>query len=459
MRLVSLVSLILVSFSIQAADPKWIYGAAQDDYQADKYITAIGEGESSEDARKNAISRLAEQLKVSISSQSNITKEYQSTSEDSSMKENMDIQISTEVDLENIEGIKIANQYFQQSSNTYFAFAVLDKVKNATNLSFKIESELDHIRSQLEKVEQLLAKSESSEGIIILLKASHLFKEITKDIELHKLFSDSGMNSMLKSDALSLVSEFDQYLAKVFRQVAVKVQSDNRQTGSPELGVSEPYQVIYTYNGRPLKSVPVSIIADNEGMLIDFDETTNQRGELSVKVRSFPYSDKSENKIKAGLDLYDELFVNKSAFAELVVLLSQKSQVTILLNSKIANHYNEYLYLTVNDGLSSVLSEQNYNVIADESADSSGADYIIDVKAAATELPGFNGIQFTKMNGVVVIKSGKTKRVLKTIRIKSEKTKAGALSSDLAAEKAAGLLVDAVKGELLHTLEKNLGRN
>ncbi len=458
MRLVGLVLLVLISFTTQAADPQWIYGSAQSEYQADKYLTAVGEGETTEDARKNAIARLAEQLKVSISSQSNITKEYKSTSEDSSMQENMDIQISTEVNLDNVEGIKIADQYFQESSKTYFAFAVLDKVKNATNLAFNIESQMETIRSQQKKVKDVLAKGNGSEGIIILLKTSHLFKKLIEDIELHKLFSGTGMNSMLKEDALTLVSDFDQYLAKVFRQVNVKVLSGAQKKGSPELGVSEPYQLIYTYNGQPLKRVPVSVVSQNEGMILEFDTMTNLRGELSVKVGSFPYSEKSENKIKAGLDLYNELFINNSPFAELVVLLSQKSKVTILLNSRISNRFNEYLYLTANDGYSSVLSEQNYNVISDQPSDSS-ADYIVDVKASASEMPVFNGIYFVKMNGVIVIKSAKTKRVLKTIRIKPEKTKAGALSSEMAVEKAVGLLVDATKADLLKVLENNLGRN
>ncbi len=458
MRFSSLLILLLLGSSVQAADPKWIYGGDQGEYQADKYLTAIGEGGSSEDARKNAISRLAEQLKVSISSQSHITKEYQSTSENFSSNESMQVRIKTEVNLENIEGIRIANNYFQQSTNTYFAFAILDRVKNATRLGFEIESQFDNVRTKLGQVKALLAKGDHSEGIILLMNTSQLFEGITSNIELHQLFANAGVNSLLKDNVLSLISQFDSYLAEVFRQVRVSVVSGNHQAGSPELGVSEPYRINYTFNGKPLKQVPVNLVIEDVGTLIEADSNTNQQGELMVRVKSFPYSGNSENKIKAGLDFFDELFINASPFAELVILLSQKSEISIMLKSKISSPHNDFLYLTVNDGLSSVLSEHNYHVISEDDS-GSRPDYIIEVKAKAVDLPGFNGIAFTKMNGVVHIKSGKTNRKLKTIRIKPEATKAGALSSDIAGEKSTGLLVDAIKNELLNTLERNIGRD
>ena len=74
-------------------------------------------------------------------------------------------------------------------------------------------------------------------------------------------------------------------------------------------------------------------------------------------------------------------------------------------------------------------------------------------------LPGFNGLYFSKINGVVRISSGKSNRSLKTIRINADATKAGGLNSDIAAEKATAKLVNAVKNDLLETLEQNLGRN
>jgi hypothetical protein len=92
--------------------------------------------------------------------------------------------------------------------------------------------------------------------------------------------------------------------------------------------------------------------------------------------------------------------------------------------------------------------------------DEGGApDYIIEVRASVNELPGFNGMAFTKIGGVIMIKSGKSNRRLKTIKINKEATKAGALDHETASEKSAQMLGQAVREDLLETLEKNLGRN
>ena len=455
MRWFGLVSLLIASFALQASDPKWIYDGVVEEYRDNRYLTATGEGSSSEDARKNAISRLAEQLKISISSQSNIVKEYRSSSEKFSHDENVNIRIQTQVDLSDLEGITVARQYFQSESNTYFAFALLDKIKNATRLTFQIENQFDLLRTQLALVKDLFAQDADSEAMILLLKTSYVFKDVTRDIELHRLFANTGASSLLKDSVLELITEYDLYLASVFKRIDIRVIGASQRMGSPELGVSEPYRLAFLINGRPLERVPVKVVAESEGSVIDNDDTSNLQGELTVAVRSFPYSDKAQSKISVGLDLYDELFINSSPIAELVIQLSKKSEVSIWLNSSVSSRHNDFLHLTVNDGLSSVLSEQNYNVLSDNTG---AADYIIEVQAAVVDMPGFNGINFSKLNGVVSIKSAKTMRVLKTIRIDSNATKAGALTSDNAAEKSAGKLVDAIKDELLSTLEKNLGR-
>ena len=448
-----------LSSCIQAAEPGWINGAGLDSYRGERYLTATGEGASREDARKNAISRLAEQLKVSISSQSEINKKFQSSDDRASSSESMKIHINTQVDLEGLEGIKIVEQYYQPSSETYFAYAVLDRQKNATNLAFAIESQSEQIRAAEKEARRLIAAGKPADGLRKLLKASYLFSQIDRDISLHRLFAPAGMNSMLKSDRSALASEFEQYLSQVFQGVRVRVIGKNQQPGSPELGVRDPFRVSFSYNGAALARVPVKVVAEDDGTLIDADTSTDGRGELAVRVRAFPYTGKAQNKITVQLDLDQSAINSRSPFAELFIQLSQKSEVTILLKSSIKNRFNEFLYLTVNDGLASVLSQQNYNVVTGDEGYAGNTDYVVSVQANATALPGYGGIQFVKFNGVVSVRSNKTGRTLKTIRINSEATKAGGLSVEAAAEKAASRLADAIRNDLLQTLEKSLGRD
>lgn len=459
MKLFGLVFILIWSVSLQAAEPQWIDGSGLARYQSERYLSAVGEGDNREDARKNAIARLAEQLKVNISSESEIRKKFQASEGQASSSESMNIRINTQVNLQGLEGIKVVEQYHQPESGRYFAYVILDREQNASNLAFAIESQFEQIRTALQQAKHLIASARPAAGIRKLLKASYGFSSIDQDIALHRLFAKSTMNSMLKSDRRALAQQFEQYLSQVFRAVELRVIGPDHQPGSPELGVRDLFMVAFSYNGLPLAQVPVKVVAEDAGTRIDADDSSNARGELAVRIRSFPYTGKTQNKIRVKLDLDETALAVQSPSAELSIQLSQKSETSILLKSKITNRFNEYLYLTVNDGLSSVLSQQHYNVVSDDEGYAGNTDYVVSVKANAMALPGYGGLQFVKFNGVVSVRSNKTGRLLKTIRINAEATKAGGLSVEQAAEKAASRLVDAIKPDLLQTLEKSLGRD
>ncbi len=457
MKKLILCILLLLPCFVQAADPAWITTGVIDEYRNSKYLTALGDGTSLEDARKSAYARLAEQIKVNISSESDIFKEYRSTLESSSQQENVNIRISTSVNLENIEGVKIVDQYFQTESNTHYAFAVLNKLKTATNLLFAIEEDLAQIRAQHKEVVKSINSGQVSEGIKNLTQLTHLFEKVTADLELHKLFADPSTASLSKSNVLDLVKEVDNSLKTILSRVQV-LAFNAEKSGSPELGVDEAYQLAFSYQGQPLKQVPVKIIPDVKGFNIEANDTTDKQGGLNVKIRSFPYSGREFNRVKVQLDLYEDLFAGRSPSTDLIVLQTKKSNVTIQLSISIDEGYGQ-LGDIVDNGLSNILSEQNYNVISHTNSSATQADYILQVKGNVVPSPGINGLFFTRIDGVINIVSGKSNRVLKVLKIKKEATKAGGLSEAMASEKSAHMIASSVEDELLATLEANLGRN
>jgi hypothetical protein len=449
--------MFLLPCVIQAAEPDWITTGVIDEYRNSRYLTALGDGDSLEDARKSAYARLAEQIKVNISSESDIFKEYRSTQESSSQQENVNIRISTSVELENIKGIKIVDQYFQSASKTHYAFAVLNKLKTATNLLFGIEEDLARIREQHKEALGLINKGQVSEGIKNLIQSTQKFAKVSADLELHKLFADPSNASLAKSNVLDLIKEIDGSLRTIFGRVQV-LAFNAEKSGSPELGVDEPYQLAFSYQGQPLKQVPVKITPDVEGFNIEANDTTDSRGNLSVKVRSYPYSGREFNRIKVQLDLYDDLFEGRSPSTDLIVMQTQKSNVSIQLSTTIDGS-NTQLAEIVDNGLANMLSEQNYIVISDANTGSIQPDYVLQVNASTISSPGINGLFFSRIDGVIKIISGKSNRVLKTLKIDREATKAGGLTGAMASEKSAHRVAKSIEDELLVTLEANLGRD
>lgn len=456
MKGLSLLLLSLLSCGALAEDPEWIYGKGHDEYRNSRYLTALGEGRSAEDARKNAYSTLAEQLQVNISSESSIVKEYRSVQDQFSQKESADIRIQTQVNLDNIEGIKIVSRYQKPSTNSYYAFAVLDRTKNASDLAARIQGLMDGIRGKMAGGKSEVNGGRAAQGVSMLVQAANDVENLVQDVDLHRLFADSASNSQLRKSALQLIGDLDRTFGEVMPQVYIQVNNGNSKQGSPELGVPESFSLTFAHGGYALGPVPVKVETDMQGAVIDVDKTSGIDGNVSVKVRSMPYTGKAENRLRVKLDFNDSLFTNKSPYTDLTVMLSQKSEVSVLLKTEVKSNSHSYLDVVVSENLATVLSEQNYHVLTDEGG---APDYIIEVRASVNELPGFNGMAFTKIGGVIMIKSGKSNRRLKTIKINKEATKAGALDHETASEKSAQMLGQAVREDLLETLEKNLGRN
>jgi hypothetical protein len=456
MKGLTILLLVFLSFTSQAQDPEWIYGKGHDEYRNSRYLTALGEGRSAEDARKNAYSTLAEQLQVNISSESSIVKEYRSVQDQFTQQESADIRIQTQVNLDNIEGIKIVSRYHKPSSNRYYAFAVLDKTKNANDLGGRIESLISAIRGKISGGKSEVSGGRAAQGVTMLVQAANDVEQLVQDVDLHRLFADSASNTRLRKNSLELIGDVDKALGEVLPQVYIQVNNGNSKQGSPELGVPEAFSLTFAHGGYALGPVPVRVETDMQSAIIDVDKTSGLDGNVSVRVRSMPYTGKAENRLRVKLDFNDQLFTNKSPYTDLTVLLSQKSEVSVVLNTDVKSNSHSYLDVVVNENLASILSEQNYHVLSDGGG---VADYIIEVRASVSELPGFSGMAFTKIGGVIMIKSGKTNRRLKTIKINKEATKAGALDHETASEKSAQLLGQAVREDLLETLEKNLGRN
>lgn len=457
MRKIFLCLLLLLPCVIQASDPAWITTGVIDEYRNSRYLTALGDGASVEDARKSAYARLAEQIKVNISSESEIFKEYRSTQESSSQQENVNIRISTSVQLDDLKDVKIVDQYFQSASNTHYAFAVLNKLKTATSLLFGIEEGLAEIRNQHKEALDLINKGQVSEGIKNLLQATHLFAKVSADVELHKLFADPSNVSLAKSNVLELIKQVDDSLKTILARVQL-LAFNAEKSGSPELGVDEPFQLAISYQGQPLKQLPIKLIPDVDGFNIEANATTDNQGNLSVKVRSYPYSGREYNRIKVQLDVYDALFAGRSPYADLIVMQTQKSNVSIQLAISV-NDADPALAEIIDNGLTHILSEQNYNVISDANSASAKPDYVLQLDASVISSPGINGLYFTRLDGVINLISGKSNRVLKALKIDREATKAGGLTDQMASEKSAHKVAESLQEVLLETLEANLGRD
>jgi hypothetical protein len=456
-RFITFFLLSLIVNQAIASVPAWISSGNIAEYSNhQRYIVAIANGESLSVTEKLAFAKLAEQVKVDIAGQSEIAKGFRSSGDETTEYESIDVEVKSSVMLEGVEGIQIVARYLDTDSSQHYVFAVLDKFKTSNALAFQLDDLFRQVDRSESDVDQFFKSGNPSKGFRSLIKINELFKSIQSDLIMYQLFAEPDKKALENKRFLDRTRSHDLLLSKTFTGIRALVDNGDVKSGSSGLGVEEPFALSFKYDDQPIRFIPIKIDAEASGYQFDVDEATDGNGKLSVKIKSLPYTGSKVNLIKVGLALSNEIFNSFPPSADLTVILNQKSDTTIRLSTQ----FSDAIYLDfapmVDTNLTQLLSEHDYNMAQPEEI--SKHDYVLNVRAKVSEYPGYGGLKFVKISGVVEIKSLKTNKLLKIVHIDSEATKAGGLSTYEAAEKSASLVADAVRDELLDTLESVIGR-
>ncbi|MDR2151800.1 MAG: LPP20 family lipoprotein [Helicobacteraceae bacterium] len=141
--------------------PKWIKGVS--DYPASRYITGIGGGATQEIAADNARNDLAKTIGVSVeSSTRSQTSAAHSGKYESAFSSAVNVRAS-----QTIVGAEIADRYYDEASQIYYALAVLDRAKSAMRLAAQLsqkEIEIDALLKEANDESDALNKLRALNG-------------------------------------------------------------------------------------------------------------------------------------------------------------------------------------------------------------------------------------------------------------------------------------------------------
>jgi len=454
-----LIFLLLIFIVEQAIAevPEWTSTGSITEYSdQSRYIVSVGMAQSLNIAEKLAFAKLVEQVKVDVSGQSRITKGFSSNGTETLEYESIDVDIRSSVSLNGIEGIQIVARHLDSIKNRYYVFAILDRVKAANALAFKLDSLFSQVDAVQADMYRFIKSDNPSKGFRSLVKISGLFQLINSDLVMHQLFASGEMKAAEGKRYLDRIRSHDRYLSALFVDVDVLIESEDIQLGSSGLGAEEPFLLSFTYQSKPIRFVPIRIDVKDDGYLFETGETTDGNGKLLVKVQKIPYTGNQTNRINVELAVTNEIFNSIPPSAQLTIMLNRKSDVTILLSVRFLDPNYSNLAPVIESSVKQLLSGQNFNLAP--SGGTSKPDYELSIQAKVLGYPGYDGLKFVEIGGVVEIKSSKTNKILKIINIQSGATKAGGLSAYQAAEKSAVLVADVLRQELFDELESVIGR-
>ena len=321
----TLVIFLLLIFIVEQAIaevPEWTSTGSITEYSdQSRYIVSVGMAQSLNIAEKLAFAKLVEQVKVDVSGQSRITKGFSSNGTETLEYESIDVDIRSSVSLNGIEGIQIVARHLDSIKNRYYVFAILDRVKAANALAFKLDSLFSQVDSVQADMYRFIKSDNPSKGFRSLVKISGLFQLINSDLVMHQLFASGEMKAAEGKRYLDRIRSHDRYLSALFVDVDVLIESEDIQLGSSGLGAEEPFLLSFTYQSKPIRFVPIRIDVKDDGYLFETDETTDGNGKLLVKVQKIPYTGNQTNRINVELAVTNEIFNSIPPSAQLTIML------------------------------------------------------------------------------------------------------------------------------------------
>lgn len=262
--------------------PDWYQSGVLLAYPKDLNFIGIGQGKTTEEATSEALSMIAGQFSVNITSTIELFKKETNYNGQVSMVDSFTSETSMYVN-EFIEGAEIVK--LENTGNNWFAFAALNKKEYAT----LILNDLNKNQTQIDKYTRDAKEKLNSGDILGALQdyvSSYLLakQNFTKTRYLDILRVDFGFNRLTSvADIITKVTE-------IIYNLNIEVSSKPQESAIPGSYFKEPFILHVQYDSGllsiPAKNIPV-VVRDENGialarLLTDID------GDAALSIQAIP---------------------------------------------------------------------------------------------------------------------------------------------------------------------------
>ncbi|PKM97418.1 MAG: hypothetical protein CVU77_06190 [Elusimicrobia bacterium HGW-Elusimicrobia-1] len=165
-KIISAAVLALFFASTGFAAPEWLSGQSKK-YPAAGFITGVGAGSTMDSSRDVARAEIAKAFSMRIE-QATVETSSERSSEATGGRAEISVDVVQKTEskvVDTVEGVEIAQMWYDKKDKVYWALAVLDKAKYRRELSLKILSAEEKVMKSLESARQTMSFAEKLKNL------------------------------------------------------------------------------------------------------------------------------------------------------------------------------------------------------------------------------------------------------------------------------------------------------
>lgn len=300
----------LFPFEASYALPKWVVSDTPSDYQSPRYLTGVGEGQSLSDAETDALSKIAQQIEVQISSELSNTQVVSNRDGQESISNIGKKEARLATNIEGLTHIEFVKRHQQQ--DRFYVLAVFDK-HSYTQLTYdKIVADYAIYQQRYQQYKSRKMKR-FQQDLAALIEMKSLVDSVEiKTGWIHRIQPRFEIVQKPKPSFERLVKQFKTDLAFA--------KEDSLNT--LDIGFAKQPSAIRSqafYRNQPIKNYPIAIYWQHNGVVQVGSSTTNEKGEfkLSIKHKKLHWQAGDEHLFLVGfepeLELLEERYLIRKA--------------------------------------------------------------------------------------------------------------------------------------------------
>jgi len=276
--------IIILTSGLSAKVPKWVKNNSHPDYPADEYFIGIGISSDRTEAEDLARANLIKEISVKIESElENIESEtIKNGKVDTKSEINQKIKTVVEA---NLVGVQIAA--LEQDKETYYALAVLSRLKYFTTLEIKMEEIGGRIKNLINDSNNLQEEGLLLSAVKNYRESAELLADYSEKSDLYTALTGKKYAVLKTIDSTSIQLS----VQKIVTNTKLTIYRGAEQTGISGNKLPEPVIVKAIYKTPlhkevPVQNLPIQIAYEN-GDRID-NLITGTDGKIKIDITAVP---------------------------------------------------------------------------------------------------------------------------------------------------------------------------
>jgi len=437
--------------------PRWVKTGNDMKYPDAFYMKAVGEGDSMEIADKMAVSRIGEQIQVSVKSEFSMLKRVRTAGgQDVETTNDRSISLESSVNIKNLEGVYVAERYFDETAGAYFSLAVLEREKAVSSLSADIIEAFSRSEEFYSMAEQHSAQKEIAKAIFAYSRAIEEHKKTAPKLIVLNVVASELEDERPRSKYT--LPEIEGKLMGILSLCRIEVLSGDNQVGTFGEALASPLAVraLYRDNSQYLAvdGLPIRFSALSGGITLDEEVLTDVSGIAKSVVSRVEATGVKSNHIDAAIKFDEAAGLQRGLKARFTYLLPIKEDIMLFVKLSESSFGKPVEPGVVGPALIKALKDSGFNL----SQKRDKSNFIVSGELSVSKKGSMGKVIFANTSGSVDIIDGKTGNVVSKVNISPEDTVGGGITKEASALSSLKKAGEVLSGEVVMQMEAAFSR-